>query len=286
MKFGVFSVSMPEYGIEETAKVLKELGYDGVEFRVSTPAPKEKPEDYCFERRYWSFNQSTLDIGNIGEESKKAKRICDNYGLEIYSLTTYLKPHEADRIENVLKASSSIGCKNIRVFPPNYDETENYRTIFSRTIEELKIIEKLAAQYNVRVNIEIHMNTIIPSASAAYRLVSGFNPQNIGIIFDPGNMVHEGFENYKLGLELLGEYLAYVHVKNAAWVKKETTKNGSDIYQPVSVPLTKGFANLEKLMAVLHELGYDGYISVEDFSNEEDTLTKLRNNLAYLKKLI
>ena len=32
MKFGVFSVSMPEYGIEESVRLLKELGYDGVEF--------------------------------------------------------------------------------------------------------------------------------------------------------------------------------------------------------------------------------------------------------------
>ena len=31
MKFGVFSVSMPEYGIEESVRLLKELGYDGVE---------------------------------------------------------------------------------------------------------------------------------------------------------------------------------------------------------------------------------------------------------------
>lgn len=33
MKYGVFSVSMPEYDPEETLKVLKELGYDGVEWR-------------------------------------------------------------------------------------------------------------------------------------------------------------------------------------------------------------------------------------------------------------
>ena len=28
MKYGVFSVSMPEYNPEETLKILKELGYD------------------------------------------------------------------------------------------------------------------------------------------------------------------------------------------------------------------------------------------------------------------
>lgn len=285
MKFGVFSVSMPEYGIEGTAKVLKDLGYDGVEFRVSTPAPKERPQDYTFERRYWSFNHSTLDVENIGEDAIKARKICDHYGLEIYSLTSYLKPAQAEQAQKVIKAAASIGCPNVRIFPPNYDERENYRTLFSRTVDELKVIERLAAKYHVRVNLEIHMGNIIPSPSAAYRLISNFDPEHMGIIFDPGNMVHEGFENYKLGLELLGGYLAYVHVKNAVWEKKEISEKGSEVYKPRWAPLRNGYADLEKLMAVLRELGYDGYISVEDFSNEEDTLTKLKNNLSYLKKL-
>jgi len=47
--------------------------------------------------------------------------------------------------------------------------------------------------------------------------VSDFDLRYIGIIYDLGNMVHEGYENYKLGLELLGDYLSYVHVKNAVW---------------------------------------------------------------------
>ena len=34
MKYGVFTVSMPEYDVEETAKILSDLGYDGVEWRV------------------------------------------------------------------------------------------------------------------------------------------------------------------------------------------------------------------------------------------------------------
>ena len=42
MKYGVFSVSMPEYDIAETVALLKEVGYDGVEWRVNQ-IPKEVP---------------------------------------------------------------------------------------------------------------------------------------------------------------------------------------------------------------------------------------------------
>ena len=33
MKTGVFTVSMPEYSPKEAVRILKELGYDGVEWR-------------------------------------------------------------------------------------------------------------------------------------------------------------------------------------------------------------------------------------------------------------
>ena len=53
MKFGVFSVSMPEYGIEESVRLLKELGYDGVEWRVAE-MPEKEPENVPFALRYWA----------------------------------------------------------------------------------------------------------------------------------------------------------------------------------------------------------------------------------------
>ncbi|MEZ4633203.1 MAG: hypothetical protein R2880_21235 [Deinococcales bacterium] len=61
--------------------------------------------------------------------------------------------------------------------------------------------------------IEIHHRTIVPSASAVYRLVSHFDPQHIAVIYDPGNMAYEGFEDYRMGLELWEPYLAHVHLK-------------------------------------------------------------------------
>ncbi|POP36226.1 sugar phosphate isomerase/epimerase, partial [Blautia producta] len=44
MKTGVFTVSMPEYSPKEAVRILKELGYDGVEWRVA-PLPDKKKEN-------------------------------------------------------------------------------------------------------------------------------------------------------------------------------------------------------------------------------------------------
>ena len=60
------------------------------------------------------------------------------------------------------------------------------------------------ARHGVRALVEIHMGTIVPSASAAAQFCSRFDPRHVGVIHDAGNMVFEGFERYRMGLEVLG----------------------------------------------------------------------------------
>jgi sugar phosphate isomerase/epimerase len=285
MKFAVFTVSTPEYDPRQTVRRLREIGYDGVEWRIAAAPPAEKPADYTYERRYWCYNQSTLDLETLPERAAEVRAFTSEAGLEICSLTTYLQPDQLAAVERVLQAARQMDCPNIRVNAPNFKEGDHYPALFERTVGQLRQLEPLAARYGVRINLEIHMGNIIPSASAAYRLVSGFDPRHIGIIFDPGNMVYEGFENYRLGVELLGPYLAHVHVKNAIWQQTETTPDGVQVWQPTWAPVKSGFADLRRLARVLKEAGYQGYLSLEDFSNEEDTESKLRNNLAFMKEI-
>jgi sugar phosphate isomerase/epimerase len=284
MKFGVFTVSMPEYGIRESAQLLSELGYDGVEWRVAE-IPGEKPKDIPYDRRYWIYNESTLDIGTIEESAREAKKLCDERGIEIFSLTTYLKPGESEKIERVLKAAQAIGCRQVRVFPRSYDGKENYNAMFAEMIEQTKVLEALAKKYGVKIVFEIHMDTLLASPSSAYRLVSNFDPRYIGLIFDPGNMVNEGFEDYQKSFELLGDYIAHVHVKNGLLAEDGTDEYGALKWKRQWCPIKKGMADLGHFFAVMKKQGYDGTVCIEDFSNEENTRDKLAHNLKYIKQL-
>jgi len=285
MKFSVFTLAAPEYRPAETVNLLKELGYDGVEWRVGTPPRGDKPENYKYEFRYWDYNLSTIDIETIMENSKGIKSMCDDAGLEICCLATYLGLWDIDGIEKVIKAAVEMKCGNIRLMPPPYHDGEGYRELFDRSIQQVKTLEELAGSYGIRINLEMHQGGIIPSASAAYRLVAGCCPKKIGIIYDLGNMVHEGFENYWMGVSLLGEYLAHVHVKNAVWKLENITEAGVEIWRPQWIPFKKGYADIARFIRILKDINYTGFVSVEDFSNEEDTYNKLRNNINFLRSL-
>jgi sugar phosphate isomerase/epimerase len=300
MRYSVFTVSTPEYNVDETVSILKQLGYDGLEWRVSKPAPAVIPQPYDYSNRYWSFNKSTLDLDSILEIAPDIRQKCKESNLEILSLTTYLCPVEKEKIINVVKAADIMGCRNVRVNVPKYDFAIGYISLLNESIKNMKEVLSEVKDMGVRINFETHHGNITPSASSMYRFVSNFDPEDVGVIYDPGNMVHEGYENYEMGLEILGDYLAYIHVKNALWrqtykyplptgefgvgIDKLAGKLDSE-WNIQWCPPDKGFVNFEKLAVALKKIGYSGYVSVEDFSNEKDTITKLIDNLKYLKNI-
>jgi sugar phosphate isomerase/epimerase len=143
-------------------------------------------------------------------------------------------------------------------------------------------VEPLALRYGIRALVEIHHGTVCPSASLAHRLVSHFDPQAVGVIYDPGNMAREGLEDYRLGIELLGPYLAHVHLKNAAFTRPE----GGGVWTARWAPLEDGVVDFPQVLAALQAVGYDGWLSVEDFSAARPSREALRHNIAFIRDAI
>ena len=215
MKIAVFTVGTPDLTVETLPGQLKHYGYNGVEWRVAerpAAAPQPLPDRSQW---YWTYNQATLNLAAIEAEAQHAKELCDGVGLEIVCLSTYLTPDKLDEIERVMRAAQAIHCPKMRVMAPGYRGDTSYVQLFDATQRYLADAAALAEKHKIKLILEIHHRNIIPSASAAYRLVSPFPAESVGVIYDPGNMVHEGFEQYRLGVELLGEYLDHVHIKDA-----------------------------------------------------------------------
>jgi len=277
-KYAVFSVMCPEHDPKETAALAAAVGLDGIEWRVTKKAPEPIEEV-----SYWQGNRSTIDIENVEADLTNAKALADEHQLSLPALGTYMQCHELSVVESAMRAAAAVGCPKLRVNIPDYDGSRPYQELFDETRSNFEKVAELAHSHGVQACIEMHMGNITPSAGLAYRLVSNFDPAEVGVIFDPGNMVIEGFENYQLGLELLGPYLSHVHVKNALWVQTGEDE-GVATWEWRMAPVKKGQANWETIVAALKKVNYDGWLSFEDFS-DGDAKAKLSEGLAYMKKL-
>lgn len=278
-RYSVFTVMMPEYDIAQSAALLQSLGYNGVEWRVHSV-----PEVFPEKPNFWNGNKATVDVETILQKAPEIKRITEDAGLEIIGLGTYLSYKLMDDVARCMEAARMMGCRSLRVCAPNYDGCINYNDLYEQAVDGYGQVENLSRDFGVRANIELHHGSMCPSAGLAYRLVSNFDPDYIGVIFDPGNMVCEGQENWQMGLELLGPYLSHVHVKNAAWQVSGESVDNEKLWKHAMVGLKEGSVNWADVLIALDKSGFGGWFSFEDFG-PGDTKTKLADDIAYMKAL-
>jgi sugar phosphate isomerase/epimerase len=277
MKFSVFTASTPDWTPAEAARNLAEQGWDGVEWRITDQAPADPPG-------FWAGNRATWPLTGLEEALPLIEQVTRGAGLEFSGIGAYVKVGDRADVVRVLSATSVLGAGRVRLTMPALGD-DTYPALFDRTRTDLEWAVARAAAYDVKILVELHHRTIVSSASAAVRLLAGLDPKHVGAIHDVGNLVIEGHEDFLAGLEMLGEYLAHVHVKNVAWRPDGTRPDGSAAWRAEWSPLRSGQADLSAYFRALSSAGYDGWVTAEDFSTDFPLPERTRDNLSYLQSL-
>jgi sugar phosphate isomerase/epimerase len=213
LRVAVFTVQTYDLTPEEAATELQRLGYDGAEWRV-TALPKEMPGDPNF----WNANICTFEIDDIGNQAARMRELSDTHNLAIPTLGTYLDCTKLDQVEACLAAAKAIDVPMLRVGLPGWRGEASYPAAFEDAQHKWDPVVELARSYGIRVLAELHHGGLTLSGATAARFLSRWDPEHVGAIYDPGNMIHEGWERPELSAGILGPYLAHVHVKNARWM--------------------------------------------------------------------
>ncbi|WP_339838129.1 sugar phosphate isomerase/epimerase family protein [Paenibacillus sp. FSL R7-0272] len=288
MKLSIFTVAVPDLDANELASAAAAAGIAGIEWRY-----RGIPEDASAEQpSFWRNNRCSIDPDRWQEQVPVFREAAEAHDRKSIALVPYLNCGDMVATEQAFQAASTLGASMMRVGVPGYDRSTAYPELYGKAVRYLNEVQDIAKQYNVKAVIETHHQTIAPTASLAYRLVQSLDPEHVGVLYDPGNMVHEGYENHRMGLELLGPYLAHVHVKNAGWYKKEVANISdqkaltprSDSEQSLSTlwechwaPLTEGMVDWVQMVRDLRAVGYDGYYGIEDFSGTLDSRAMLQH---------
>lgn len=270
MKIGVFTVMLPDLTPEEAAAELKTSGYDGVEWRVTTVPEARKNEAPSF----WGNNYCTLEPTQ--EDAKRAKALSEKYGLEQPGIGTYISLGDMDAVKAARDFCQTAGIGQFRVGFNNFEGA--YLEHFNKAEKFLAEVLELLKGTGIKAMIEIHHRTIVPSAGLMHRLISQFDPASVGVIYDPGNMAYEGFEDYRMGIELLGPYMTHVHLKNA-----KTQPNDNGVWTYTWAPLEDGVVDFDALLTALKEVGYNDWLVIEDFSGKRPSREALKQNLEFVR---
>jgi len=282
MNLSVTTVMLPRWTLEETFHRLAEAGYNGVELRC-----RYYQGDPDAEPGFWGRHVADVSPDNLAARAEEIRALGEETGVRVVALASAVSLGEWDHLEKLAAGAKAVDPDRppmIRVGAARYDREQPYLPQFLRARAGFAELVEWARERGVKILYEIHVGTVAVTASRAYELLRDLDPQHIGAIYDVPNMCRVGLEDTRMGLETLGPYLAHCHLGNGRPVAGEPHEAGVVPWSWEFCHLQSGLADIAQIVADLRAVGYQGFLSLEDFGPGEDW-EKIQQQGAYLRSL-
>jgi len=267
MKISLYSLSLSDRTPVQVVELAKKYGCDGIE--------------------WWCRENGHVDRANLEKSAKEISSIMDGSELEVAGLSPYFDFSEnKDILARLFEAAQILGARNIRCHSYAFTGEIPVQELMRRQrgwLEAVVIPE--AQRAGVRIMIEQHHNQICCTPNACRELVDGLPEENIGVIFDPGNSLFEGYTRPEYAISVIGKYLSHVHVKSARPVAEKGAVPSGRRYPMEFGAIASGDLDYEKIVAVLKAKGFDGFLSLEALDGRPGE-QKMEQDILFLRKLV
>jgi sugar phosphate isomerase/epimerase len=158
-------------------------------------------------------------------------------------------------LDRVIEIGHALGTRNIRLFsfyPPETRTNAAYDRYVDLAITRLERFIGLAQRKDALLLLENEKAIVGDTLSRCYRLMRSLVGEHFKFLWDPANFVQVGEPQVtEHGWGLLGEYTAYVHVKDALLADGSVVAAG------------EGDGQVADLLTHLDRAGYAGFLSLE-----------------------
>lgn len=283
MKLSCTSVMLPRWDLDRTFDKLAEHGYDGIELRC-----RYNPGDDSEAPSFWGRHLTDVSPDNIIQKAEAIRAAERRTGIQVIALAPNVTLEDTDVVEKLFRGAAAVNPDSppmIRIGAPRHDRTQPYWPQFLNARAGFATLVETAREYNVRILYEIHVGTVAVTCSRAIELLRDLDPEHIGAIYDVPNMLRVGLEDTRMGMELLGPYLAHCHIGNGKPVSTGRDGMGAREWEWDFADMREGIADVGQIVRDFKDVGYAGYLSLEDFGPGDDD-AKLGEQGAYLRRLL
>jgi len=274
MKLAISSASVPSLSPAELIQHAVEAGYLGVEWRVADVSMLNP------QRAWHAKHNNRCTIAPSREAVRDIARLCAAAGLHIVGLSPYIPVGDVAFAHHCIALAAEAGeGGRVRLWGPA-PGVSSYADAFKHMRKFIDAILPFARQRGVALALEQHQNTIFSSISLAMRLAGHYAPEDLRVIYDIGNLGIEGYEDPRIALDLLGQHLAHVQIKNVI----RTPKGKGLGWAWDWCPMEDGVLALPHFLHLLTARRFDDWLCVEDFSSQFSDVDKLRRNHALVER--
>ena len=236
-KFCLFSKHLPELGWSDVGKVVKELGFDGVDLTVRAGG-HVLPE------------RAATDLPRAIDAIRA-------HGLSVPMVTTELTRADDPNAKPLLEAAARNGVRYFKTGYWRFTASRDVRAQVAAAGEALAGLAALARNCGIEMGFHNHAGYIGGALWDIAPAMDRLDPRWAGYYFDPRHAVAEGGGGaWKAAMNMVAPRLKMVALKDFVWEK------GPKGWQIVNCPLGDGLVDWSWVATTLRTANFSGPISL------------------------
>ena len=242
-----------EMSILDKFKMLKELGFDGVE--LNSPSDLDPKEILAAQ------DATGLEIPGVVDSVHWRQTLSD--------------PDAAVRAEGLAGLNTALrecklyGGTTVLLVPAVVNKQVSYDEAYTRSQAEIRKALPLAEELGVKIAIENVWNQFLLSPLEAARYTDEFESPWVGWYFDVGNVVTYGWPEH--WIRTLDKRILKLDIKEFSRKKRDD----EGLWAGFKVKLLEGDCDWPAVMAALDEIGYRGWGAAEIPGGGRDRLAEI-----------
>ena len=234
-KIGVMIESF-RLGVREGIKKAAEIGADGFQIYVTSGDMEPSRMNRTARQDFVHF---------VANQGLVISALCGDYGHGFLdsAKNDELVAKSKACVDLAVDLGTHVVTTHIGTLPE--DENDPKWRVCYQAISEL-------SEYGEPKGVYFATETGPECAEHLLRFLEAIPTTGIKANYDPANLVMNGFDALG-GVKVLKDYIVHTHAKDGVRVDGK----------PKEVPLGEGDVNFQKYLAVLDEIGYDGFLTIE-----------------------
>ena len=258
VKYGMVK---PGATVLEKFKLLKDLGYDGVELDY----PGGPPADEVLRAK----EATGLEVPGVVDSVHWSKPLSDP--------NAEVRAAGRAALEEAIRACKACGGQTVLLVPAVVNKSVSYADAYQRSQDEIRKVLPLAAELDITIAIENVWNSFLLSPLEAARYVDELESKHVAWHFDIGNIVNYGWPEHWIAV--LGKRIVRLDVKEFSRKKRDD----EGLWKGFNAEIGEGDCDWPTVLKALDEIGYEGWATAEVGGGDEarlaDILRRMRSVL-------
>jgi len=252
-----FTMIEGDMSILEKFKLLKQLGFDGVEM----PSPSSLDRREVLEAR----DASGLAIHGVFNSV--------HWKLPLSHPDPAVRARGVEGMRTALGDAKFYGGTTMLLVPGKVDKTMPYDKAYTRSQPEIRKVLPLAEELGIVIAIENVWNNFLLSPLEAARYIDEFESPWVRAYFDVGNVVRYGWPEH--WIRILGKRIIKLDIKEYSRKKRDD----EGLWKGFQVELLEGDCDWPAVMKALDEIKFSGWATAEIPGGGRDRLKEVADRM-------